>query len=268
MVSNLNSVKNIYFASDFHLGSPTYEKSLEREKQIVLWLDSIKNKASEIYLVGDVFDFWFEYKHAIPKGFVRLQGKIAELTDSGIKIHLFKGNHDMWIFDYLPKELGIELHDHTIKRSFFGKKYLIGHGDGLGPGDYKYKFLKKIFRNEVCQWLFARIHPNFGIGLANLSSRKSRAATGKEDFLFKSIDDERLFHYCKEYLDSEKVDYFVFGHRHLPLDIEVGETARYINLGEWLFEQTFLEISNSGVEMFKFKDGQTTQFITLNNRKD
>jgi UDP-2,3-diacylglucosamine hydrolase len=134
--------------------------------------------------VGDVFDFWFEYKHAIPKGFVRLQGKIAELTDAGIKIHLFKGNHDMWIFDYLPKELGIELHDNIIQREFFGKKYIIGHGDGLGPGDFKYKFLKLIFRNKVCQWLFARIHPNFGIGIANLSSRKSRAATGKEDFIF------------------------------------------------------------------------------------
>jgi len=268
LVFNLNSGKNIYFASDFHLGSPTYEKSLEREKQIVLWLDSIKDKASEIFLVGDVFDFWFEYKHAIPKGFVRLQGKIAELTDSGIKIHLFKGNHDMWIFDYLPKELGIELHDHVIQREFFGKKYLIGHGDGLGPGDFKYKFLKKIFRNKVCQWLFARLHPNFGIGLANLSSRKSRYATGKEDFLFNSIDDERLFHFCKEYLTTELVDYFIFGHRHLPLDIQIGETTRYINLGEWLFEQTFLEISNTGVEMFKFKDGESTQFITLNNRKD
>ncbi|MFM7668098.1 MAG: UDP-2,3-diacylglucosamine diphosphatase [Bacteroidota bacterium] len=260
--------KNIYFASDFHLGSPTYEKSLGREKQVVLWLESIKDKASEIFLVGDVFDFWFEYKHVIPKGFVRLQGKIAELTDSGIKIHLFKGNHDMWIFDYLPKELGIELHDHVIQREFFGKKYLIGHGDGLGPGDFKYKFLKKIFRNKVCQWLFARLHPNFGIGLANLSSRKSRSATGKEDFLFNSIDDERLFHFCKEYLTTELVDYFIFGHRHLPLDIQIGETTRYINLGEWLFEQTFLEISNTGVEMFKFKDGKSTQFITLNNRKD
>jgi UDP-2,3-diacylglucosamine hydrolase len=265
-VSKLNSDKNIYFASDFHLGSPSYEKSLVREKQVISWLDSIKHNASEIYLVGDVFDFWFEYKHAIPKGFVRLQGKIAELTDSGIKIHLFKGNHDMWIFDYLPKELGIELHDHTIQREFFGKKYLIGHGDGLGPGDFKYKFLKQIFRNKACQWLFARLHPNFGIGLANLSSRKSRAATGKDDFIFKSIEDERLFHYSEDYLKKESVDYFIFGHRHLPLDIQVGNTARYINLGEWLFEQTFLEISSSGVQMFQFKDGQSTEFIARNNR--
>lgn len=266
MVSSLYSEKNIYFASDFHLGSPSYEKSLEREKQIVWWLESIKHKASEIYLVGDVFDFWFEYRHAIPKGFVRLQGKIAELTDSGIKVHLFKGNHDMWIFDYLPKELGIELHDHTIKREFFGKKFLIGHGDGLGPGDYKYKFLKQIFRNRVCQWLFARLHPNFGIGLANLSSRKSRAATGKDDFVFNDINDERLFHFCKEYLTSEPIDYFIFGHRHLPLDISLGNSSRYLNLGEWLQEQTFIELSVSGIQMFKFNDGISTEFITPNNR--
>lgn len=248
------------------MGSPSYEKSLEREKQIVWWLESIKHKASEIYLVGDVFDFWFEYRHAIPKGFVRLQGKIAELTDSGIKVHFFKGNHDMWIFDYLPKELGIELHDHAIKREFFGKKFLIGHGDGLGPGDYKYKFLKQIFRNRVCQWLFARLHPNFGIGLANLSSRKSRAATGKDDYVFNNINDERLFHYCQEYINSEQVDYFIFGHRHLPLDIPLDNNTRYINLGEWLHEKTFLEISASGVRMFQFKDGSSTEFITLNNR--
>jgi len=265
--SDLSQVKNIYFASDFHLGSPSYEKSLEREKQIVWWLDSIKHKATEIFLVGDVFDFWFEYRHAIPKGFVRLQGKIAELTDAGIKIHLFKGNHDMWIFDYLPKELGIQLHDHIIQREFFGKKYLIGHGDGLGPGDYKYKFLKQIFRNKACQWLFARLHPNLGIGLASFSSKKSRAATGKEDFVFNDINDERLFHYCQEYLKNEYVDYFIFGHRHLPLDIPLENNARYINLGEWLFEQTYLEITATEINLLQFSNGESTEYITLNKRK-
>jgi len=264
----LKTDKNIYFASDFHLGSPSYEKSLEREKQIVLWLESIKNKASEIYLVGDVFDFWFEYKHAIPKGFVRLQGKIAELTDIGIKVHLFRGNHDMWIFDYLPKELGIELHDGTIKREFFGKNCLIGHGDGLGPGDYRYKLIKKIFRNRLGQWFFARLHPNFGIGLANHLSRKSRLSTGKEDFIFNSIEEENLFHFCNDYPRKDEVDFFIFGHRHLALDVEVKNQGRYINLGEWMYEQTYLEISNFGVQMFQFKDGQSIKFTPINNRKD
>lgn len=266
MVFNLDYSKNIYFASDFHLGSPNYEKSLEREKQIVWWLDSIKNKASEIFLVGDVFDFWFEYKHAIPKGFVRLQGKIAELTDLGIKIHLFKGNHDMWIFDYLPKELGIVLHDHVIKREFFGKSYLIGHGDGLGPGDFKYKLLKRIFRNRISHWLFARLHPNFGIGIANFSSKKSRTVTGNKDFVFKQLNDERLYHFSQDYLKKEHVDYFIFGHRHLPLDISLREDSRYINLGEWLFEQTFLEITAESIQLFQFKDGEFKTYTTLNNR--
>ena len=176
-----NETKNIYFASDFHLGAPNHESSLIREKSIVSWLYHIKDDAAEIYLVGDLFDFWFEYKRAIPKGFVRLQGKIAELTDKGIPVHIFTGNHDMWIFDYLPKELGVSLFRKPIEREFFGKRYLIGHGDGLGPGDRGYKFLKKIFANKFCQWCFARLHPNFGIWLADKSSKTSRAKTGTSD---------------------------------------------------------------------------------------
>lgn len=267
MVSKLNSSKNIYFASDFHLGSPNYEKSLEREKEIVSWLDLIKEKAEEIFLVGDVFDFWFEYKHAIPKGFVRLQGKIAELTDSGIKVHFFKGNHDMWIFDYLPKELGIELHSDLIERDFFGKKYLIGHGDGFGPGDYKYKFIKSVFRNRISQWFFARLHPNFGIGLANFSSKSSRASTGMNDFVFSGIESERLYHFCADYLKTQEMDYFVFGHRHLPLNIFLNESSRYINLGEWLYSQTFLEVTPETVTLLQYKNGIISEFVPSNEKE-
>ena len=159
--------KSIYFASDFHLGAPDYESSRIREDLIVSWLDEIADQAEEIFLVGDLFDFWFEYKKVIPKGFVRLQGKIAELTDRGIKVTVFTGNHDMWMFDYLPKELGVELYREPIRRDFAGKSFLIGHGDGLGPGDKSYKFLKKVFANPVSQWLFARLHPNFGMRIAD-----------------------------------------------------------------------------------------------------
>ena len=178
---NSSSEKKIYFASDFHLGVPNHEVSLKREKLLVRWLDEIKDQAEAIYLVGDIFDFWFEYKHAIPKGFVRLQGKIAELTDSGIPIHFFTGNHDMWMFGYHEKELGITLHRDPIVVKAQGKKLFVGHGDGLGPGDKGYKFIKKVFANRFFQWCFARLHPNFGIGIANFSSRKSRAATGNDD---------------------------------------------------------------------------------------
>jgi len=232
--------KKIFFASDFHLGAPNYEASLEREKKIVRWLDDIKDQAEEIYLLGDVFDFWFEYKKVVPKGFVRLQGKIAELTDRGILIHWFIGNHDMWIFNYIPKELGVQLHKTEIQREYGGKKFFIGHGDGLGPGDRGYKFIKKVFRNRICQWLFARFHPNFGIGLANFFSRKSRAATGTSDETFHGEDKEFLIQFCKTKLKEERFDYFIFGHRHLPIDgFDLGDNSKYFNLGDWISHFTY-----------------------------
>lgn len=241
--------RKVYFASDFHLGAPDYETSLEREKKIVAWLDHIKEDASEIFLVGDIFDFWFEYKRAIPKGFVRLQGKLAEITDSGIPVHIFTGNHDMWIFDYIPKELGVQLHKEPITKEFFGKRYFIGHGDGLGPGDRGYKFLKKVFANKFCQWCFARLHPNFGIWLADRSSKTSRAHTGSSDEKYHGDDKEWLFQFCKEMLETAHFDYFIFGHRHLPIDKKVGDNSTYYNLGEWINYCTYLEVSESSVEL-------------------
>ncbi|MGB0933901.1 MAG: UDP-2,3-diacylglucosamine diphosphatase [Lishizhenia sp.] len=226
--------KKVYFASDFHLGVPSYEKSLEREKHIVKWLDTIKHDALEVFLVGDIFDFWFEYKRVIPKGFVRLQGKIAELTDAGIPITVHTGNHDMWIFDYIPKELGVTLYREPIKRTFYNSSFYIGHGDGLGPGDKGYKFIKKVFSSRFFQWCFARLHPNFGVGVADYSSRKSRAKTGTSDDEFLGENEEWLVLYSKEILQKEHSDYFIFGHRHLPLKIKVGENSTYFNLGDWI----------------------------------
>lgn len=244
--------KNIYFASDFHLGVPDYERSLEREKKVVQWLDEIKSDAKEIYLVGDVFDFWFEYSTAVPKGFVRLIGKLAELADSGIKIHLFTGNHDMWMFDYLPKEIGAELHRKPIIKTYSGKKFFIGHGDGLGPGDQGYKFIKKVFSNPLSQWLFARLHPNFGIKMANFWSKKSRVATGNSDEVFLGEDKEWLVSFCKDQLKKEHFDYFIFGHRHLPLDINI-ENSRYINLGDWIKYYSYAVFDGEKLELKYFK---------------
>jgi UDP-2,3-diacylglucosamine hydrolase len=249
----LQTNKKIYFASDFHLGVPSHRSSKERETRIVNWLDSIKADAEEIFLVGDIFDFWFEYKTVIPKGFVRLQGKIAEITDSGIPVHFFTGNHDMWIFDYLPSELGITLHKKPITKTVNGKKLYIGHGDGLGPGDTKYKLLKKIFSSTLCQWLFARIHPNLGIAVAQYWSSKSRIATGKYDEKFLGEENERLITYCKDILKETHYDYFVFGHRHLPIEFSLNEKSTYVNLGEWInfysyavFDGTKLELKYFG----------------------
>ena len=244
----------IYFASDFHLGAPDYESSLIREKRIVRWLDEMRKDATEIFLVGDVFDFWFEYKRAIPKGFVRLQGKIAEITDSGIPVHVFTGNHDMWIFDYLPKELGVRLYRAPIIREWNGKKFYIGHGDGLGPGDKGYKFLKKVFASSVCQWLFARLHPNFGIWLADLSSKKSRASTGTSDEVFLGEENEWLAIYSREYLKKEHIDYFVFGHRHLPLELKIGDNSVYYNTGEWINYNTYLVFDGKACELKKWNN--------------
>lgn len=243
--------KKIYFASDFHLGAPNYESSLAREKRIVAWLDEVKTDAAEIFLIGDVFDFWFEYKRAIPKGFVRLQGKIAEITDSGIPVHWFIGNHDMWIFDYIPKELGVKMYKTEIEREFFGKKFMIGHGDGLGPGDRGYKFIKKVFRNKVCQWMFARMHPNFGIGLANRLSRKSRVATGQADATFHGEDKEMLIQYCKSKLTEKHFDYFIFGHRHLPIEFELSANSKYINIGDWITYFSYAVFDGEKLELIQ-----------------
>lgn len=245
--------KKIFFASDFHLGAPNYEKSLAREKKVVRWLDTIADEAEEIYLLGDVFDFWFEYKRAIPKGFVRIQGKLAELTDSGIKINWFIGNHDMWIFDYIPKELGVNLIRTEIVRTYGNKKFFIGHGDGLGPGDRGYKFLKKVFRSPISQWLFARLHPNFGIGLANLSSQKSRAATAESDAKFYGEEKEMLIQYCKAKLKEDSYDYFIFGHRHLPIRFKLNEKSTYINIGDWINYFTYGEFDGENFYLKTFE---------------
>lgn len=224
----------IYFASDFHLGVPDYHTSLAREKKIVAWLETVRHDAAEIFLVGDVFDFWYEYRHVAPKGYLRFLGKIAEITDAGIPVHWMVGNHDMWMFGYLKDELGVQVHMHPVQRMIGGKKWVIGHGDGLGPGDHSYKFIKKIFRNRFFQWVFSRFHPNFAFGLANYFSRRSRKANYEYDARFLGEDKEWLIIYCKEVLQQEHIDYFIFGHRHLVLDIPLPGGSRYINLGDWM----------------------------------
>lgn len=247
--------KKIYFASDFHLGAPNYAKSLEREKAICAWMDYIRPDCEELFLVGDIFDFWFEYRHAIPKGFVRLQGKIAEFTDAGIPVHFFTGNHDMWIFDYIPQELGVNLYREPITRIFNGKKFFIGHGDGLGPGDHKYKMLKKFFASKVCQWLFARIHPNLGIGIANYSSRSSRASTGNSDEKFLGIENEWLAIFSQEQNKLNPMDYYIFGHRHLPLRIPIEPDAIYMNIGDWLKYNTFAVFDGEELILQRWNNG-------------
>ena len=233
------SKTKIYFASDFHLGVPTYTESLEREKKIISWLDKIKEDAKSIYLLGDIFDFWFEYKAVIPKGFVRLLGKLAELSDNGTDIFLIKGNHDLWMYDYLPKEVGVKIIEDKTILSENGKIIFLAHGDGLGPGDFGYKIIKKIFTNKICQWIFARLHPNFGLGIAHFWSKRSRIANNKNPEQFLGEEKEWLVSYCKEKQKENPVDYYIFGHRHLPLEIEIDLKAKYINVGDWIHHNSY-----------------------------
>jgi UDP-2,3-diacylglucosamine hydrolase len=250
-VASLDS-KRIYFASDFHLGVPDHNGSLKREKRIVAWLESIKHDAHSIYLLGDIFDFWFEYRHTIPKGFIRLQGKLAELRDLGIPITFFTGNHDMWMFDYFEKELGIQIYRKPELLQVGSQKILIGHGDGIGPGDRTYKLLKRVFASPFCQWMFARIHPNLGIGIANRWSRSSRITNMKREEKYEGDEREFLWVYCRDMEKLEHHDFYIFGHRHLPLDLKITHNSRYINLGEWVNYSTYAVYDGHDVKLESF----------------
>jgi UDP-2,3-diacylglucosamine hydrolase len=249
----LSLTKKIYFLSDFHLGAPNEADSLIREKKIIHFLDEIKHEALEIFVLGDLFDFWFEYKKVVPKGFVRILGKLAELTDMGIPVYFFVGNHDMWMKDYFQKELNIPVFFEPKAFDLLGKQFLIGHGDGLGPGDHGYKFIKKIFRNKLSQFLFGILPPTIGIGLANYFSRKSRAKTGNNDKIFEGEDKEWLVTFCKETLIKHQYHYFIFGHRHLPLDIKLNTESRYINLGDWITYFSYAEFDGNTLELKYYK---------------
>lgn len=252
-IERLPEGKKIYFASDFHLGTPDAATSLERERRITAWLDSIRHDAYALYLLGDIFDFWFEYKHAIPRGFIRLQGKLAELRDQGIPIAFFTGNHDMWMFDYFPNELGIPVYRSPQVMHVGKQRLLIGHGDGLGPGDRTYKILKRFFNSRVCQWLFARIHPNLGIRIAQAWSRQSRISNRKREEQFAGEENEFLLTYCRELEKREHHDFYIFGHRHLPLDLPVSPQSRYINLGEWVNYSPYAEYDGTDVKLKSFQ---------------
>ena len=243
--------KRIYLLSDFHLGAPDAASSLQREKRIVAFLDEAAKDAEEILLLGDLFDFWFEYKRAVPRGHVRLLGKLAEIADRGIPLHLFIGNHDMWIFDYVPSEVGLTVHREPAVRTWMSKTFLIGHGDGLGPGDHGYKFMKQVFRNPVCQWLFARLHPNFGLWLGDFWSGRSRLKSYENDRKWLGTDKEWLVQYCREELKKTHYDYLLFGHRHLPVDLEVAPGSRYINLGDWITWFTYAVFDGTDLKLMK-----------------
>ena len=247
----MNINEKIYFASDLHLGFPNYKEGREREKIFVKWLDQIKEDATKLYLLGDVFDFWFEWKNVVPRGFTRFLGKIAELSDRGIEIHFFIGNHDVWIFDYLAEELNITVHKNPLVIEHCGVSVFMAHGDGLGPGDHGYKMLKKIFHNKTLQWMFARIHPNFAIWIANKWSVSSRNGQNKP----KSFgENEWLFQFAKNKNKTTPHDIYIFGHRHIPEVLNIDNNTKYVNLGDWISYNTYGVLENGKFSLNSFKD--------------
>jgi len=230
----INTNKSIYFASDQHFGAPTREKSLPREEIFLQWLREKEDDMGALFILGDLFDFWFEYKTVVPKGFVRILGKLAEIKDKGIPVFFFVGNHDLWMGDYFETELGIPVYHEPKVFDINGKKFFIGHGDGLGPGDMGYKRMKKVFTNPFSKWLFRWLHPDVGVRLGSYLSVKNKLISGDEDIKFLGEDNEWLILYAKRKLETAHYDYFVFGHRHLPMIIDLNENSKYINLGDWI----------------------------------
>ena len=245
--------KKVYFASDLHLGIPDRESSLAREKRFCSWLDEIKHDAHEIYLVGDLFDVWFEYKNVVPKGHTRFLGKLAELSDEGIHIEVFTGNHDLWMRGYFEQELNIPVHHNPIVRNFNGKKFYIAHGDGLGPGDLGYKMLKRVLRNPVSQWLYRRLHPDTGVGVAGWLSRLGPKHVDGEEEKFLGPDKEWLVQFAYEKLKTEHVDYFIFGHRHIAVEYQLQENSKYINLGDWIRYDSYAVFDGNDLRLKYYK---------------
>ncbi len=252
---DLPAGKKIYFASDFHLGIPDRATSLEREKRVCQWLDEIKHNAHQIYLVGDLFDTWFEYRNVVPKGYTRFLGKLAELSDAGLHIEAFTGNHDLWMRGYFEEELNIPVNHQPVEREFNGKRFFIGHGDGLGPGDHGYKLLKAVLRNPVSQWLYRRLHPDTGVGLAGWFSRLGPKHNVAES-PFQGPEKEFLVQFCLDTLQREHFDYFVFGHRHIAIEYPLPNSSVYVNLGDWIRYNSYGEFDGQVLRLKYYKQGK------------
>ena len=246
--------KHVYFSSDNHLGAPDAASSLPRERKFVAWLEEVRQDAAAIIHVGDLFDFWFEYKKVVPKGFTRTLGTLASISDQGIPIYFFVGNHDLWINDYFQEELNIEVFHKPQVFEISGKRFLVGHGDGLGPGDKGYKRMKKVFKNRLAQWLFRWLHPDIGVRLGQYFSVKNKLLSGKKDVDFKGADSEWLVQYAKRKLETDPFEYFIFGHRHLPLEIPISEQATYYNLGDWVSHYTYGVFNGQDFELKSYSD--------------
>lgn len=242
----------IYFVSDVHLGAPALKNNRERELLFTRWLDEIKDDVSELYLMGDIFDFWYEYKKVAPRGFTRVLGRIAEIADRGIPVHFFTGNHDVWVFDYLAEETGVTVHHNEIIQEIKGKKFFLAHGDGLDKDDKGYLFLKKVFTNKPMQWLFSRLHPNFAFWLAHKWSASSRLSKSdnEPDFM---VNQDGMYKFAADFLKTTPIDYFVMGHRHQLAMEKINEKSTFVLLGEWIGTYSYGVFDGEKFELKKYK---------------
>jgi len=251
--------KKIFFASDFHLGlDMDFQSSKEREVLIVNWLDEITDELGELYLLGDIFDYWFEYNSGVPKGYKLFLSKIKELRDLSIPIYFFTGNHDLWMKSYFEDEYGIPIHRAPITKDIRGNTFHMGHGDGLGPGDHSYKVMKKIFTDPTCQWAFSMLPSRLGLGMMKYFSKMSREKySDNNEFL--GAEKEWLIQYILDHEMLDEVDYYLFGHRHLTIDHQIkNKNARYINLGEWIQSRSYAVFDGAElkIEFYKNPDGK------------
>ena len=248
--------KKVYFSSDHHFGAPNEEDSLVREKKFVQWLDEIKEDCGILFLLGDLFDFWFEYKYVVPRGFVRVMGKLAEIADRGIPIYFFVGNHDLWMKDYLEEQINAIVFRDKQDFIINGKEFFIVHGDGKGPGDTGYKRMKKVFTNKVCQFLFYLLHPDFAMWLGITTSRKNKMISGDEDVHFLGVENEWLIKYSERQLERKHYDFLVYGHRHLPMEIDI-KKSKHFNLGDWINYFTYGVFDGEKFELKTYLGNET-----------
>ena len=252
-------MKNIYFISDAHLGSLAIKHGRTQERRLVRFLDDIKDKASAVYLLGDMFDFWYEYRHAVPKGYTRFLGKLSELTDMGVEVHYFTGNHDIWMYGYLEQECGVTIHTKPLTTELYGKIFYMAHGDGLGDDDRKFLFIRSVFHNKVCQRLFSSLHPRWGIAFGLEWAKRSRLKRpdGKEP-PYMGENNEVLVRYTKDYMKTHPdIDYFLYGHRHIELDLMLSRKTRMMILGDWISQFTYAVFDGEHLFMEEYTEGET-----------
>lgn len=276
-------MKKIYFLSDAHLGSWGIDHARMQERRLVRFLDTIKHNAKAIYLLGDMFDFWYEWRYAVPKGYTRFLGKISELTDLGIEVHYFCGNHDIWMYGYLEEECGVILHHEPATLEIYNKVFYLAHGDGLGDPDRQFRIIRNIFHNRLCQRLFSMLHPRlsmwFGLSWAKHSRQKRERKqydmkAGAEGTLFNGDialhynssgeleylgeDREHLVIYTKEYMATHPdVDYFIYGHRHIELDLMLAARKRLLILGDWITQFTYAVFDGEHLLLQEYEEGET-----------